>query len=313
MPQVSIIIPTYNGERHIRQTIDAVLAQTYRDLEVIVVDDGSTDATRDIVRSYGAPVRLIEQANARVSAARNRGIREASAPFVCFLDHDDYWYPDKLERQLREMARDESLGVVYSEFMWWRPDAAGVFPDPQTMRRDAEGTDPERSGWIYHLLLLDCWVLTSTVMFRREVLQQCGGFDETLPFSEDWDLWLRVSRRYRFAKLRAATTLYRQHPAQGSLVVRPIDYRTRLLTRAVAQWGLASPDGKALPAREFRAQLAHYHVEYGLYRLKAGQPAGAFRSFLQAWVTRPAWPKPLLYIGAAMLGWRPNWVGAKNE
>src|SRR5688572_25071133 len=102
MPRVAVIIPSYNCQRYIAYTIDSVLNQTLNDLELIVVDDGSTDRTQEIIASYGSPVRLIAQANAGVCAARNRGIREATSDFICLLDHDDYWFPDKLARQVEE-------------------------------------------------------------------------------------------------------------------------------------------------------------------------------------------------------------------
>jgi hypothetical protein len=309
MSSVSIIIPTYNIERFIRQTIDAILAQSCKDIEIIVVDDGSTDGTRDLVRAYGAPVRLVEQKNAGVCAARNHGLREARSPFICFIDHDDYWYPDKLESQLAEMNRDPELGVVYTNFEFWRQDAQGQYPEPASFSRPqpATQTDPEFSGWIYPQLLLDCWVLTSTAMFRAEVLREVGAFDESLPYSEDWDLWLRISRRYRFTKLSRPSTLYRQLPTQGSRVLRPIDYRTRLLERAVAQWGLAGPDGKALSRSRFAAQLASYHQSYGFDRLKGGQRLLACQSFLKAFAVAPTRPKSLAYLAASLVGWRPRW------
>ena len=219
-PTVSVIIPTFNVERYVRQTIDGVLAQSLQDFELLVVDDGSTDGTRQIVASYGPAVRLIEQGNQGVCAARNRGIRESSGRYICFSDHDDYWFPDKLARQVAvmEAGRAEGLGAVYSEFIRWEPSPDGTFAAPSTFDLSAwkDDVDEEMSGWIYHKLLLDCWVLTSTAMLDARVFEACGGFDEGLPYSEDWDLWLRISRQFKFAKLRRPTTLYRQHPTQGS-------------------------------------------------------------------------------------------------
>src|SRR5688500_19764582 len=95
-PTVSIVIPTYNCEAYISETLYSVLGQTFTDLELIVVDDGSTDRTREIVASFGTSVRLLSQANSGVCAARNYGIREAAGRYLCLMDHDDYWYPDKL-------------------------------------------------------------------------------------------------------------------------------------------------------------------------------------------------------------------------
>lgn len=307
MPRVTVIVPTYNSEVHLVQTLDSILAQSYQDLELIVVDDGSTDGTCAALAPYGERLRLLRQANAGVSSARNRGLAAARGEFVCFVDHDDYWFEDKLALQLAEFERDPALGVVFSAFTPWLPDGDGRYAEPSSLRDQTAGLDPHWTGWVYHRLLIDNWVLTSSALVRRSVLDQCGGFDEALPYGEDWELWLRVSRHYRFAKLRRVTTLYRQLAGQGSRRFRPIDYRTRLLSEAVARWGYASPDGSALPEPEFRRQLARYHLAYGLHCLQAAEASLARAAFRRAWRQQPHNLRPLLYLAAASLGWRPTW------
>ena len=308
-PTVSVIIPTYNCEIYIAETLNSVLHQTFQDLELIVVDDGSTDRTRQIVASYGASVRLVTQANSGVCAARNRGIQEAAGRYLCLMDHDDYWFPDKLALQLEQMIRHPEVGLVYSTFAWWNPDSEGVFPDPGNYKDDSSTSeiDEEFSGWIYHLLLLDCWVLTSSALIRAEVFDKCGTFDESLPYSEDWDLWLRISREFPFIKLTKSLTLYRQHPRQGNLITRNIDYRTELLARAVAKWGLCSPDGRCITRRQFSEAISRYHMEFGLRHLMAGNLRIANHSFLKSWLISPIRLKRLAYIPAGLLGWRPRW------
>ncbi|HTJ54113.1 MAG TPA: glycosyltransferase [Nitrosospira sp.] len=308
-PTVSVIIPSYNCELYIAETLESILDQTFKDIEIIVVDDGSTDKTRQIVTSYGAPVRLVTQANAGVCAARNRGIREAAGQYICLMDHDDYWLPDKLAWQLEQMQRHPEVALVYSTFAWWNPDPNGVFPDPRNYKDDSSCAviDEEFSGWIYHLLLLDCWVLTSSALIRAEVFDKCGSFDESLPYSEDWDLWLRIAREYSFIKLKKALTLYRQHPRQGNRTPRNIDYRTELLSRAVARWGLCSPDGRCITRRQFRETISRYHMEFGIRHLVAGNVRIANHSFLKSWLASPARLKRLAYIPAGLLGWRPKW------
>lgn len=308
-PAISIVIPSYNCEKYIAETINGVLAQTYGDFEVLVVDDGSTDCTRDIVSSFGPPVRLITQVNSGVCVARNRGVKEAKGEFICFLDHDDYWFPDKLALQIDAMRRHPECGVVYANFILWNQDAKGNFPASSSfdLANYPDGEDPEYSGWIYHQFLLDCWMLTSTAMFRREVFERCGTFDETLPYSEDWDLWLRISREYPFLKLRRPNTLYRQHSQQGNRVVRNVDYRTGLLTKAVAQWGYCSRDGRCITENQFRRQLAKYYAEYGFQHLQAGSTFTGVRSLTKAWIAKPTRIHYLFYIAAAVLGWRPKW------
>ncbi len=309
MPKVSVIIPSYNCEAYIAETIGSILNQTFKDIELIVVDDGSTDRTREIVKSFGDPVRLIAQQNQRVCAARNRGIREARGEFICLMDHDDYWFPEKLSRQIEEFARHPEAGIVYSDFIRWHRDASGNFPPPESFDRASfpDDTNPEFSGWIYHQFLLDCWMLTSSAMFRSEVFDKCGMFDEALPYSEDWELWLRISREYMMMQLRRPHTLYRQHLQQGNLIVRDIDYRTELLTGAEKKWGLCSRDGRCTTRRQFFSQLAKYHAAFGLHQLQASNVVMASRSFLKAWKNDPLKPKYLAYIPAALLGWRPKW------
>lgn len=308
-PRVSVIIPTHDGQRHIAETLDSVLAQTYRDFEVIVVDDGSRDRTRDIVAGYGAPVRLVVQPNAGVCAARNRGLREARGALICLLDHDDYWFPDKLATQVACMERHADVGVVFAAFLPWHAGADGRFPQPDGFVRaeQPDAVDARFSGWIYHEFLLDCWMLTSTAMFRAEVFERCGGFDEKLPFSEDWELWLRIARVYPFIMLRRANTLYRQHVGQGNRVLRMRDYRSELLERSARDWGLCSADGRCVDARLFQRTLARYRTEFALHHVGAGDARLARRALVQAWRAYPRDLRPLVYFLASLAGWRPRW------
>lgn len=309
-PVVSIVIPTYNCALYIAETIASVLNQSFKDIELIVVDDGSTDATRDIVASFGQPVRLVTQANAGVCVARNRGISEAAGKYICLMDHDDYWFPHKLARQISILEQQPETGVVYSSFiLWHRDESTGQFPSPDSFDLNTylDDTVPEFSGWIYHQFLIDCWMLTSTAMFRAEIFDQCGLFDESLPYSEDWDLWLRISRSYPFVQLRRPTTLYRQHAQQGNRLARDIDYRTRLLQDAVKKWGLCSQDGRCVTRHAFNKQLATYHSSFALGHLRAGNRKLAITALLKSWTTYPINIKPLAYLSAAFMGWKPGW------
>lgn len=309
MPKVSVIIPSFNCERYIAEMINCVLNQSFKDIELIVVDDGSSDRTREIISSFGPPVRLIAQANAGRCVARNRGIREASGEFICLLDHDDYWFPDKLALQVEQFQMHPEAGAVYSSFILWPGDSNDQFPAPGSFDLTSypDGIDPDFSGWIYHQLLMDCYMLTSSAILRAEVFQRCGVYDESLPYSEDWELWLRVAREYPIIKLSRPTTLYRQHLQQGSRVIREVDYRTLLLTQAAKKWGLCSRDGRCVSRRQFFAQLAVYHASFALDHLRAGHRRIAIRSFAKAWFSCPLKLKYLAYIPAALLGWRPKW------
>lgn len=309
LPLVTVIIPSYNCEAYISETIECVLAQTYPNIELIVIDDGSTDNTKNVIRSYGEKLTLISKENTGVCAARNLGIQKASGEYICLLDHDDYWFPDKISQQLELFKNHPETGVVYSHFACWSPDRDGNFSDQSCVDIVPISNDIDYafSGWIYHLLLLDCWVLTSTAMIRANVFEKCGLFDEQLPYSEDWDLWLRISRNYQFIKLKCTTTLYRQHPQQGNRKVRSIDYRTKLLESTKKKWGLCSPDGACISKQKFNRQLAKYHADYGLHLLMANYKKQSMVSFLKAWVKFPIKLKYLAYIAACCVGWKPSW------
>lgn len=309
MPKVSIIIPSYNCESYIAQTIDSVLSQTFKDFELIVIDDGSTDKTQEIAASYGNRVRLITQANAGRCVARNRGIREAKGELICLMDHDDYWFPEKLARQVDEFRAHPEVGAVYSTFIVWDPDQDGRFAEPSSFDRSRfpDVVNPDFSGWIYHQFLLDCWMLTSAAMFRAEVFKRCGVFDEQLPFSEDWDLWFRIAREYPIIQLDRPTTLYRQHPQQGNRVVRRTDYRTDLLEQSVRKWGFCSRDGRCVSPGQYYKKLAFFHASFAFGHLQVGNVSIAISSFLKAWRCVPLNFKYLAYIPAALLGWRPKW------
>ncbi len=311
MTTVSVVIPSYNCAAYIAQTLASVLAQPVEALEVLLVDDGSSDATVAIAQGLNDPrLRVIQLANGGVCKARNRGIAEARGNFICLLDHDDWWLPDKLPRQLEAMTRHPEAGVVFSSFQRWFPtEPGGTFAAPESVDVGADSPvtddiDPDFSGWIHHQFLLDCWMLTSTSMFRREVFERCGTFDESLPYSEDWDLWLRVAREFQFIQLRRPTTLYRMHASQGSGYHRPVDYRTRLLERTAAVHGLASRDGRTVTRRQFRHQIARYHADFARGELGAGRLRSALLSYGKAWRNHPLGWKYTAYLLAVLGGWR---------
>lgn len=288
MPAVSVVIPVYNCERYLRQTLDSVLAQDFRDFEIVVVDDGSTDASRRIVEEYMTRepqrIRLIPLQNGGVCIARNTGLRESRGRYVAMLDHDDYWYPNKLSSQLEVFRADPELGMVFTEDKRWLPDAHGRFAEPDTFAdlSAPQGIDPDFSGWVYHKLLLECFVLTSTALIAREVYDSVGAFDESLPYSEDWELFIRISRKYRFAKLRQVSTLYRQHALQGSKVARDVDYATRLIERSLDTWGPVGPDGSRVDPVALRRTLARLSYWHGMLHLRGGSVATARAALARA-------------------------------
>jgi glycosyltransferase involved in cell wall biosynthesis len=185
-PLVSAIIPTYNRGWIIKEAVDSVMSQDYRDFELIIVDDGSTDNTPEILNSYRGDILVFKQENQGVSAARNRGIAEASGRFIAFLDSDDLWLPQKLFRQVEFFNKNPDAQICQTEETWIRK---GVRVNPKKRHK-------KPWGMIFEPSLALCLVSPSAVMIRRSLFEEVGGFDETLPACEDYDLWLRISCRY---------------------------------------------------------------------------------------------------------------------
>ncbi|MFH0725974.1 MAG: glycosyltransferase [Pseudomonadota bacterium] len=183
---VSVIIPTHNRGWAIREAIDSVLAQDYPDFELLVVDDGSTDNTHQILLEYGSRLTSIRQYNRGVSAARNRGIKETSGELIAFLDSDDRWLPGKLTRQVNFFESHPDALICQTDEIWIRN---GIRVNPKNRHKKPIGSIFEPS---LHL----CLVSPSAVMMKRELFDRVGLFDENLPACEDYDLWLRVACRY---------------------------------------------------------------------------------------------------------------------
>ena len=186
MPQVSVIIPTYNRAHILMRAVDSVLAQTFQQIEILVIDDGSTDNTPEMLNAYGGRIRVLSQENGGVSLARNVGIQAASGQFIAFLDSDDAWMPDKLERQVAALTAQPQLPLCHTEEIWIRN---GVRVNPKKKHR-------KRGGYIFPYCLPLCVISPSSSILRRELLDEVGLFDEHLPACEDYDLWLRITHTH---------------------------------------------------------------------------------------------------------------------
>lgn len=181
---VSIVIPTCNRWPMVGEAVDSVLAQTASPYELIVVDDGSTDETPRRLGDYGARIAVLTQNRCGVAAARNLGVSRASGRYLAFLDSDDLWHPPKLQRQLDFMEGNPAVEICQTDEIWIRN---GVRVNPRNKHR-------KPSGDIFRASLALCLVSPSAVMMRRELFERVGGFDESLPVCEDYDLWLRIAR-----------------------------------------------------------------------------------------------------------------------
>lgn len=182
-PLVSVILPTYNRDWSLKRAVDSVLAQDYPHIELIVVDDGSTDSTPSLLAAYGNRLVSVRQANKGVSAARNTGIGQAEGEFIALLDSDDAWEPNKISRQVRFFDHHPEALICQTEEIWIR----------NRKRVNPKFKHKKPSGMIFEPSLHLCLVSPSAVMIRKELFQTKGLFKEDFTVCEDYDLWLRIS------------------------------------------------------------------------------------------------------------------------
>jgi glycosyltransferase involved in cell wall biosynthesis len=275
-PRVSVVIPAYNAALTIGQTLDSVFSQTFRNFEVVLVDDGSTDRTRDAVAGYGDRIRVLAKVNeGKPAATRNIGVREARGELVAFLDADDWWREDKLERQVAVFGGRPDVGLVYTADA--TVDTAGkilsVNPCPVGAR-----------GRIYELLAVRNLMVGSSVMARRKAILQAGGFDENLTSIENWDLWIRISRDWAIEYIDEPLTLYRVHEGNRS---SNVELRRQNVFRVLAKYH--DPRDRSLAARRQR-RAAYFHAYFNVLGKAyfSQQEMGAARGAL----IRALWLKP---------------------
>jgi glycosyltransferase involved in cell wall biosynthesis len=181
-PLVSVIIPTFDRAPWVGEAIASVLAQTYPHLELIVADDGSHDATSEVVQAFGPALTYIRQPHAGVSAARNRGVAASCGELVAFLDSDDLWLPGKIAAQVALLQQPQAQ-ACYTDEIWIR----------HGVRVNSKHIHQKHSGWLFEPSLPRCIISPSSILLRRTLWDQLGGFDESLPACEDYDLWLRLT------------------------------------------------------------------------------------------------------------------------
>lgn len=255
---LSVIIPVFNGADTLSETLDSVLAQTWQDWEMIVVNDGSTDSTLAVVESYrqrhgelGDRLQVLSFANAGVSISRNRGLAAAQGQYISFLDADDLWTADKLERQLQALQAQPQAALAYS-FTAWIDEQGNPLGEQIAQRREGE---------VYGALLLRDFIASgSNPLICRSALEAVGGFDPDLSHGEDWDLWLRLAREFPVVCVPEPQVLYRKRPISASSNLSAMVCQSLAIIRRELQ-----TQGSRLPPH-YEAQVLGSRYQYFLFK-----------------------------------------------
>jgi len=259
--EVDVIVPCYNVEHCVGRALDSVVRQTHQDFSIYAVDDGCTDNTLQVLETYAPRCMVISQVHAGPAAARNRAIRESVSPFVAFIDADDEWLPDKLERQLALLRRNESLGMVCSHCL--------ICEAGSKENRHIGVDDVPHNGRLFKHLVRNCFVFTPSVIVRRRCLQEIGLFNEALPVSEDFNLWLRIAARWDIAITPAVFAIVNKRPGSLSLTISS-EERLRSGVAALEHVRSSCSTLSAVEQHALRLALAERIYFYGSHLLSTG-------------------------------------------
>lgn len=280
-PLVSILTPVYNGARYIAQAIDSARAQTYPDFELIIVNDGSTDNSVEVIRPYLADPRIkyLEQPNGGVAAARNAALRVARGRYIGFLDQDDLWLPEKLRFQVQYLDDHPGIGLVHANQDY-------IDSDGRHTCLDFDDGFTKVSGWCFRDLFIKNRIAVLTVLARKSSMDSVGPLNETIPGGDDYEMWLRISKHFQIGHLDQVLAHYRTHESN----VSNDNFRmTRTDLGAVQSILQKYPDSrKELGADVVNARLFELNYELGgWYMWQARDHASARRYYWQAIRSRP--------------------------
>ncbi len=282
-PMVSVIIPVFNAAPYLRESLDSVLSQDYPDIEVVVVDDGSSDDSLAILRSYGARIRLLQQQRRGPGAARNRAVQEARGEYLAFHDADDVWLPGKLPTQMRFMLDHPEHRIVFGQFAFWEADADNRFPDPARFvaQPDSWQVKQNLSGTIYVDELAESCIAMITPIIHREVFTAVGGFDESLLAGSDYDFWLKATYRFSAHKMPNCFAAYRIHSKGVTGTPKTTNFPFVVLKRAIDTFGLTGPDGRTVERSAMYQRMADTWLNFAVVHTQNGSRRIALHALAQ--------------------------------
>ena len=267
-PLVSVIVPVYNCERYIDEALYSVYHQTYSNIEIIVVDDGSTDRTPEILKNHAQRIRLFHQDNGGAAAARNTALDNASGELIAFIDGDDYWHPQKLSIQVEYLERNPDVGVIAAGIKYYWPNADNTYPNPVE-----SFPDEETNTFIevqYEDIFASYPISTVTILARRGVIERTGRFDPVLRRGQDHDYWMRMAWQTRIHKLEKTLALYRMNPMSVTFNPGKVNYAALSIHKALARWGRKTPSGRLIPPSTIKAKLAKTWKDFAYMHYKYG-------------------------------------------
>ncbi|MEO0756098.1 MAG: glycosyltransferase [Cyanobacteria bacterium J06648_16] len=289
-PLITVVIPVYNGAKTIAETITSVLEQSLRDFELLVINDGSTDNTIEVVQGFkDNRIRLLTYSNAGLAASRNRGIQQSCCDLISFIDADDLWTTTKLEDQLLALRRQSCASVAYS----WTDcvNQSGIF-----FRR---GSHISAEGNVYERLLMGNFIDSgSNALFRKSVFEAVGQFDTALKAAEDWDMFLRIAADHRFVSISEVQVLYRlSSQSMSANLYRQEQESLKVLNKAFA----CKPKLSWRSRRKSLAQLYRYLTYKALENCSTKEQASvAGRYLFQSVFQDPRQLRPLRLFGSQL-------------
>jgi glycosyltransferase involved in cell wall biosynthesis len=281
MPIISVVVPAYNAEHTILETVDSVLKQTFTDFELIVIDDGSTDQTAKLLQSIADPrLKVFSYPNGSASVARNRGMAHATGDYISFLDADDLWTADKLQAQLAALQAHPEAGVAYSWTCNMSPTGEAFYP----------GVCVTYAGNVQAQLLLSNFLASgSNCLIRRDAITSVGAFDPTLEAYEDWDYYLRLAARWPFVGVPKYQILYRQSAGGRSSKIAILEKYSQI----VIERAFCTAPPKLQPLKK-QSLAINYQYLAGLCLAYADHPERMLQAGEKLWQAIRAFPPILL-------------------
>ncbi len=294
-PLVSVIIPCFNCEKFIIDALDSIFFQNYENIEVVIVDDGSTDQSCSIIKNYPKTLNLLHQNNQGPAAARNTGVKHSKGSLIAFLDADDVWLPKKLKVQVDLILKNKDIDIIFGTFgrIDTKTNYKSLIQSHQYNNLTTQDTSyPE---WIYHKMLLDSCIHIITALINRSLFEELNGFDVQLKTGEDYDFWLRATQKTKVIKLNKAVSLYRENPESTTHVLRDENNEEKALLKAIKKFGLTSPSGQTVSKKEMDARMYELNFRHAYLHFKNNSYCTAKRYFIKSFAYKSNF-KLIIYI-----------------